>query len=273
METSRRLWAAVLLAGALCLLALPPTANARTRARAHARKTRVQRLCLSTRTHVGPHSRGARRRAARGVRSRACSGHRRRTASRTRHRRRHARTRPVTRADRQQPVPQAPPEGTGAGCQDTSLIPSEANLALVLEATLCLINRERAHAGERPLRSSSALADAAQAHSTSMAVHDYFDHVSPGGSTPLSRMRESGYLTSSTPGYEVGENIAWGSYTDGTPAAIVAAWMASPPHRANILDRSFRDTGLGVSPHLPSSFGGGAVGAIYTEDFGVIIGS
>lgn len=85
-------------------------------------------------------------------------------------------------------------------------------------------------------------------------------------------MRESGYLSSSTPGYEVGENIAWGSYADATPAAIVAAWMASPPHRANILDGSFRDTGIGVSAHLPSSFAAGATGGIYTEDFGVVIG-
>ena len=106
-----------------------------------------------------------------------------------------------------------------------------------------------------------------------MAVHGYFEHVSPGGSTPLSRMRESGYLSSSTPGYMVGENIAWGSGSYATPAAIVAAWMASPPHRANILQREFRDTGMGVSPHLPGSFAGGQAGAIYTEDFGVKIGS
>ena len=106
-----------------------------------------------------------------------------------------------------------------------------------------------------------------------MALHGYFEHVSPGGSTPLSRMRESGYISSSNAGYEVGENIAWGSYTDSTPAAIVAGWMASPPHRANILEHNFRDTGIGISPHLPGSFAGGAPGALYTQDFGVIIGS
>ena len=85
-------------------------------------------------------------------------------------------------------------------------------------------------------------------------------------------MRESGYLTASTDGYEVGENIAWGSYDLSTPASIVAAWMASPPHRANILRPTFRDTGIGISPHLPSSFAEGESGAIYTQDFGVILG-
>ena len=147
-------------------------------------------------------------------------------------------------------------------------------MASVREATLCLINRERLpRRRAAPDGRTPPLEESAQGHSTSMAVHGYFEHVSPGGSTPLSRMRESGYLSSSTPGYMVGENIAWGSGTDATPAAIVAAWMASPPHRANILQGEFRDTGMGVSPHLPSSFAGGQVGAIYTEDFGVKIGS
>ena len=57
-----------------------------------------------------------------------------------------------------------------------------------------------------------------------------------------------------------------------TPRAIVAAWMASPGHRANILDARFRDTGIGVSPHPPASLADGQAGAIYTQDFGVIIG-
>ncbi len=152
-------------------------------------------------------------------------------------------------------------------------MPSEANVVSVREATLCLINRERVHAGEQPLKPDGALEDSAQGHSTSMATHGYFEHISPGGSTPLQRVRESGYLSSSTPGYMVGENIAWGSSVYATPAAIVAAWMASPPHRANILQREFRDTGIGISPHLPSSFAGGSPGGIYTEDFGVLIGS
>ena len=47
--------------------------------------------------------------------------------------------------------------------------------------------------------------------------------------------------------------------------------MASPGHRANILDAHFRDTAIGVSPHVPSSLGQGQPGGIYTQDFGVII--
>jgi uncharacterized protein YkwD len=48
--------------------------------------------------------------------------------------------------------------------------------------------------------------------------------------------------------------------------------MASPGHRANILDARFRDTAIGVSPHVPSSLSQGQPGGIYTQDFGVIIG-
>ena len=47
--------------------------------------------------------------------------------------------------------------------------------------------------------------------------------------------------------------------------------MASPGHRANILDAHFRDTAIAVSPHVPSSLSQGQPGGIYTQDFGVII--
>ena len=104
-----------------------------------------------------------------------------------------------------------------------------------------------------------------------MVFGDYFEHDGPGGDTPLSRMTACGYIYSSQVGYEIGENIGWGTLSLATPRAIVAAWMASPGHRANILDAHFRDTAIGVSPHVPSSLSQGQAGGIYTQDFGVII--
>jgi uncharacterized protein YkwD len=47
--------------------------------------------------------------------------------------------------------------------------------------------------------------------------------------------------------------------------------MASPGHRANILDGHFRDTGIGISPHPLASLARGQSGAMYTQDFGVTI--
>ncbi len=106
----------------------------------------------------------------------------------------------------------------------------------------------------RPRRASAArqraTRRAAQTHTESMAFGNYFEHVGPRGQTPLTRMRDAGYISSRV-GYEVGENIAWGTLELATPRAIVAAWMASPPHRANILDARYRETGIGVSPHPP----------------------
>jgi uncharacterized protein YkwD len=156
-------------------------------------------------------------------------------------------------------------------CQDGGLNPTPENLERIRVATLCLVNRERTTRGESALRLDRHLAQAAQAHTESMAGGDYFDHTGPGGQTPLDRMRAAGYIYSSRIGYEIGENIAWGTGSLGTPNAIVAAWMASPGHRANILDPRYRDTAIGVAPHPPRSLAHGQAGGIYTQDFGVII--
>jgi uncharacterized protein YkwD len=148
-------------------------------------------------------------------------------------------------------------------------VPTEANLEAVRAATLCLVNHERSTHGVGPLATNSDLQRAAQGHSESMASGSYFEHTGPGG-TLLERITASGYLPGPNALYSVGENIAYGSLQDSTPVAIVAAWMASPGHRANILNPSFREVGIGVSPHLPASLGGGEAGAMYTEDFGVV---
>jgi uncharacterized protein YkwD len=149
-------------------------------------------------------------------------------------------------------------------------MPTAKDLKLIRTATLCLINHQRTLHGERPLRANARLHRAAQAHSNSMAFDDYFEHVGPRGQTPLARMRAVGYVSRRELSFEVGENIAWGTLWLATPRAIVATWMASPGHRANILDPRYRETGIGVSPHPLSSRAHGQPGAIYTQDFGVV---
>ncbi len=158
-------------------------------------------------------------------------------------------------------------------CANAGLKPSPQDLERIRAATICLINRERASHGDGPLQNNAKLESAAQGHTESMAWGNYFEHLGPGGQTPLDRMRASGYIYSSSIGFAVGENIAWGTGSLGTPRAIVAAWMSDPGHRANILDSHFRDTAIGISPHVPSSLGHGQAGGIYTQDFGVITGA
>ncbi len=155
-----------------------------------------------------------------------------------------------------------------APCTGANLMPSGADLAQVRSATLCLINKERAHAGLSAVVDSAKLAQAANGHSQDMVGRGYFDHVSPTGSTPVTRLLGVGYI-SPRMGYLVGENIAWGTSALATPAAIVNAWMHSPEHRANILQGAYRQSGIGVSPSVPHGYGGGQPGAIYTQEFGV----
>jgi uncharacterized protein YkwD len=140
----------------------------------------------------------------------------------------------------------------------------------VKAATLCLINRERARYGERPLKVNRHLMRAARVHSDEMVTRDYFSHVSPGGQTPLDRIRASGFIAKRV-GWSIGENIAWGTMWLATPRAIVRSWMASPSHRANILNRTYRFTGIGIDPALPRSMSAGRSGAMYTQDFGAIV--
>jgi uncharacterized protein YkwD len=156
-------------------------------------------------------------------------------------------------------------------CQNVQLMPEPANIAQVRAAVLCLINRLRAQHGETPLTPNAPLEHAAEAHAQEMVALNYFDHISPSGLTPVGRVRGAGYIPSTTVGYVIGENLAWGTLSLATPEAIVAAWSASPGHLANILESQYRDTGVGVVPQVPGMLANGASGATYAQEFGVII--
>jgi uncharacterized protein YkwD len=186
------------------------------------------------------------------------------------HRKRHAKcvVKHKARAHHKTPAGPVPRDGV---CPNAALRPNSADISAVRTATLCLVNRERLSHGESPLKEDNQLQQAAQGHSQDMAAGDYFEHDGRGGSTPVSRMRQAGYIFSSHIGYAVGENIAWATLGLSTPQAIVAGWMSDVGHRANILEAKFRDTGIGVSPHPLSSLAHGQAGAIYTQDFGRII--
>lgn len=156
-----------------------------------------------------------------------------------------------------------------SSCPNATLRPKASNIALVNAAILCLINSARMQAGVAPLRANAHLASAASRHSADMASSGYFDHTSPGGNTVGARIAASGYLK---PGRAatLAENIAWIATAASTPAAMVSEWLGSPDHRANMLDPSFRDTGIGTALARPSAATSGAAGVDVTEDFGAI---
>jgi uncharacterized protein YkwD len=131
---------------------------------------------------------------------------------------------------------------------------------------LCVINVERTTRGLAPLRAQGALASVAGRYAREMVQAGFFDHTSPAGSTMLSRIRTTSYLTGAATWF-VGENIGWGSGTFAAPAAMVDAWMRSPGHRANLLDTRFRDIGIGIASGAPEP-NDGALGETYVTDFG-----
>ena len=132
-------------------------------------------------------------------------------------------------------------------------------------ATLCLVNAERSARGLKPLASDSRLQAAAGAFARDMVDRRFFDHVSPGGGTMMDRLHAAGWNPGGT--WSAGENIAWGSGELGTPAKIVDAWMHSAGHRANILNGTFTQIGLGIAAGAPQAGVSGAA-ATYVTDFG-----
>lgn len=177
----------------------------------------------------------------------------------------HTHERAVHRAHKSRPATAADE------CPNANLTPSANNIESVVAATLCFVNDERVRFGESALIEDPRLAAAAVGHSRDMDANDYFSHTSPSGQTLLMRIQASGFIPNADVGYTLGENIAWGTLWLGTPRAIVKAWMESPGHRANILNGSYRYTGIGIDPDLPSSMSGGQAGGMYTQDFGTII--
>lgn len=128
-----------------------------------------------------------------------------------------------------------------------ALTPHPAELSTITTARIVqLTNAERAQAGLNELVVNDLLSQAALQKAQNMLDEDYFAHISPTGVTPWFWMNKVGYQ------YRVaGENLA----IDFTEAEdVVAAWMASPSHRDNVLHSSYVETGVAV---LTGEFQGG----------------
>lgn len=101
-----------------------------------------------------------------------------------------------------------------------------------------LANQEREKAGLSPLSLNAKLSEAAQNKANHMIANDYWDHYAPDGTTPWSFIKASGYDYKTA-----GENLAEGfSYSSD----VVAGWMNSPTHKANVLKDSYVDVGYAV---------------------------
>jgi uncharacterized protein YkwD len=131
--------------------------------------------------------------------------------------------------------------------------PASAANASYENQVVTLTNQERAKAGCPALTVDSRLTAAARGHSQDMATRNYFDHNTPEGVTPWTRITNAGYHYTSA-----AENIAEGQ---PTPDAVMTAWMNSTGHRENILNCKLRNIGVGLAynaKHTP----------YWTQDFG-----
>lgn len=145
--------------------------------------------------------------------------------------------------------------------------PQQIGTTAAGRTTLCLLNRQRTQHGLPPLRENPVLDGTSQQHSDEMVRLDYFEHDSPDAGSVGDRLRAAGYARGTNA--SAGENIAYGVGELATPAAIVSAWMNSPPHRADILRPAFTEIGTGVALGAPEvAKADEATAATYTTDFG-----
>lgn len=133
-------------------------------------------------------------------------------------------------------------------------------------AIRCFVNKARSRHGLSRIGKNRRLQRAAQKHTRYMVRHHCFSHQCPGEGSLDTRVRSSRYINGKTRSWGYGEDIGAGRKHRGTPRRVFHTWMHSPGHRANILDRDFRDAGVGFVIGLPSKRH--ARGGTYTVDLG-----
>ncbi|NYT95924.1 CAP domain-containing protein [Salinispora sp. H7-4] len=133
----------------------------------------------------------------------------------------------------------AAPRPTQVSTTAPTTAPAPAGVSAEAGEVIRLANAERAKAGCAALSVDDKLMTAAQRHSQDQADHRKMSHTGSNGSSPGDRLGDVGYQWRT-----YGENVAWNQQS---PEAVMTAWMNSPGHRANILNCSFTEIGVGVA--------------------------
>lgn len=126
------------------------------------------------------------------------------------------------------------------GVQDEDFLGSILGYAsdITVEKVVAATNAERSKYGLPALAYNSQLSSAALSKGQDMFNNQYWAHTSPAGKEPWSFIQEAGYV------YQVaGENLARDFMT--TPD-MLTAWMASPTHKANIVNSRYNEIGVAV---------------------------
>lgn len=119
------------------------------------------------------------------------------------------------------------------------VVSNQAEQDLTIAGIISATNIERKKVGLSELIKDPLLSKAAEIKLQDMFQKQYFQHVSPSGDSVSDVVRKTGYEY-----IVVGENLALGVFAGD--AQVVAAWMASPGHKKNILDSRYQEIGLAV---------------------------
>jgi uncharacterized protein YkwD len=150
------------------------------------------------------------------------------------------------------------PAGTcGAADEQLSLDQSAARLVMA-----CLTNYARAQSGLKPLQLNATLSTAGNAKLAADVSCNVFSHEPCG--KPFDSVFAI-YVQGAT-SFQIGENIAWGTGSYGTPRQIMLAWLHSTGHRENILTPAFTEVGIGYLPN--QTFLGYPGAALWSQQFG-----
>ncbi|MDQ5912068.1 MAG: hypothetical protein QG568_281 [Patescibacteria group bacterium] len=128
---------------------------------------------------------------------------------------------------------------TGSSKELLPVLSNQVEQELTISGIISATNSERKKLGISELIKDPLLSKAAEIKLQDMFQKQYFQHVSPSGDSVSDVVRKTGYEY-----IVVGENLALGVFAgDGQ---VVAAWMASPGHKKNILDSRYQEIGLAV---------------------------
>ena len=151
----------------------------------------------------------------------------------------------------------APSGVCGAAADQLSL-----DLAVAEQAMTCLTNYARSQSGLAPLQRNPVLDDAGRAKLAADLSCAEFSHTPCG--KPFTAVFAA-YVQGAT-SYALGENIAWGTGSYGTPRQTMSGWLRSTGHRENILNADYRELGIGyLSDQTFQRYSGAS---LWSQEFG-----
>jgi uncharacterized protein YkwD len=146
------------------------------------------------------------------------------------------------------------PSGACRSADDASAAPDVQAVAVA-----CLVNWARTHDLRAKLVQRPALKRAAALKGERVASCGQFSHT-PCGVNVTAAVNAVGYRYAT-----FGENLFAGTWGTVSPRDVVRAWLQSPPHRANLLDRRFRH--VGVAPVRANGLLQGTDAVVWTATF------